>query len=62
MLILEVLEEEDKVRRIFVRQRLDEKRVDEGENRGRRTDPERESEDADQGEERIFREQAKSVT
>ena len=62
MLVLEVLEEEDKARRIFVRQRLDEKRVDEGENRGRRADPERESEDADEGEERIFREQAKSVT
>ena len=62
MLVLEVLEEEDKVRRIFVRQRLDEKRVDESKNRGRRTDPKPESDDADKGEERIFREQAKSVT
>ena len=41
MLVLEVLEEEDKVRRIFVRQRLDEKRVDQRKNRGRRADPER---------------------
>ena len=62
MLILEMLEEQDEARRILVRQRLDEKRVDEGENRGRRADPEREGEDADKGEERIFREQAKSVT
>ena len=62
MLVLEVFEEEDKARRIFVGQGLDEKRVDQREDRGRGTDPERESDDADQGEERIFREQAKSVT
>ena len=62
MLVLEMLEEEDKVRRIFVRKRLDEKGVDQREDRGCGADSEREGDDADQGEERIFREQAKSVT
>ena len=52
MLILEVLEEQDEARRIFVGQRLDEERVDQGENRGRRADAEGQREDADEGEER----------
>jgi len=60
-LILEMLEEENHPRWIIVRKRLDEKGVDQREDRGRGADSERKGDDADKGEKRVFCEQAKSV-
>ena len=61
VLIPEMLEEEDEARRICVRQGLNEKRADQGENGGGRADTEGEGQNPDKGEKRILDEKTERV-
>ncbi len=56
-----MLEKQDEPGRLLVGQRLDQERVDEGEDRGRGADTESQGQNADKGKERIFNEKAESV-